>query len=174
MRHRLIFTVCMLVLTLLLGTVCLAQHSKKGVDLSKTVVILPFEAAVKGATGLPEATRMAIIQQMKDEGVFAAVLTPEEAKEKDKATLVEITGRLVDFAPGNAASRLLVGFGSGRAHAGFEFMVKDSSTGDILWKKTIKQTASFWFNSTTSSAAERAELPEGLAKKLIQELKKEK
>ena len=65
MRHSLIFTVSMLVLTLLLGTVCLAQHSKKGVDLSKTVVILPFEGAVKGETGLPEATRTAIIQQMK-------------------------------------------------------------------------------------------------------------
>ena len=174
MRHRVIFTVSTLVLTLLLGAVCLAQHSKKGVDLSKTAVVLPFEGTIKGATGLPEATRASIIQQMKDETVFAAVLTPEEAKDKDKATLVEITGRLVDFAPGNAASRLLVGFGSGRAHAGFEFTVKDSSTGNILWKKTIKQTASFWFNSTTSSAAERAELPDGLAKKLIQELKKEK
>ncbi|MBZ5597802.1 MAG: hypothetical protein LAN83_05715 [Acidobacteriia bacterium] len=77
----------MLVLTLLLGTVCLAQHAKKGLDLSKTAVVLPFEAAVKGATGLPEAARASVIQQLKDEGVFAAVLTPEEAKDKDKATL---------------------------------------------------------------------------------------
>ena len=69
---------------------------------------------------------------------------------------------------------MMVGFGSGRAHAGFEFTVKDATTGDVLWHKTIKQTASFWFNGTTSSAAERAELPEGLAKKFVEELKKEK
>ena len=107
-------------------------------------------------------------------GVFSSVLTPEEAKEKDKATFVELSGKLVDLEQGNAAKRMMVGFGSGRAHAGFEFTVKDATTGDVLWHKTIKQTASFWFNGTTSSAAERAELPEGLAKKFVEELKKEK
>jgi hypothetical protein len=174
MRQRAIFTASMLVLTLLLGTMCLAQHSKKGVDLTKTAVVLPFETEVKGAAGLPEAARASVIRQLKEEKMFAAVLTPEEAKDMDKATLVEITGHLVDFEAGSAAKRLLVGFGSGRSHAGFDFAVKDSATGDTVWKKRIKQTASFWFNSTTSSAAERAELPDGLAKKLIQELKKEK
>jgi len=159
---------------LLLATVCVAEHSKKGVDLSKAVIVQPFEAGVKGAVGLPDATRSAIIQHRKDEGVFSSALTPEEAKEKDKATFVELSGKLVDFEQGNAAKRMMVGFGSGRAHAGFEFTVKDATTGDVLWHKTIKQTASFWFNGTTSSAAERAELPEGLAKKFVEELKKEK
>ncbi len=158
-------------LVLLVVTVYAAEHSKKGVDLSKTAVVLPFESAVKGAAGLPEATRAAVIQTLKGDGVFAAVLTPEEAKDKDKTTLVEISARLVDFAAGNAAKRLTVGFGSGRAHAGFEFTFTEPATGTIVWKKTIKQTASFWFNGTTSSAAERAELPDGLAKKLEQELK---
>jgi hypothetical protein len=88
--------------------------------------------------------------------------------------LVEIGARLVDFAPGNAAKRLMVGFGSGRAHAEFEFTLKDPTSGDTVWKKKIKQTASFWFNSTTSSAAERSELPDGVAKKLVEELKSQK
>ena len=52
----------------LAATVCVAEHSKKGVDLSKAVIVRPFEAGVKGAVGLPDATRSAIIQHMKDEG----------------------------------------------------------------------------------------------------------
>jgi len=34
---------------------------------------------VKGAAGFPEATRTVVIETMKDEGLFGAVLTPEEA-----------------------------------------------------------------------------------------------
>jgi hypothetical protein len=174
MTRKIIVTLSGACVALLVVGVCAAQHAKKGVDLSKTAVVLPFESAVKGAAGLPEATRAAVIQTLKDDGVFAAVLTPEEAKDKDKATLVEISARLVDFAPGNAGKRLMVGFGSGRAHAGFEFTLKEPATGDTVWTKTIKQTASFWFNSTTSSAAERGELPDGVAKTLVKELKAER
>ena len=77
----------------------------------------------------------------------------------------------MDFAPGNMAARAIVGLGSGRAHAGFEFIVKDAQTGTALWQKTIKETASFWSNSA-SSAAQRLELPEKIAKTLVKELKK--
>ena len=159
-----------LTVALLFGSVCIAQGGRKGTDQTQSIVVLPFESSVKGASGLPEATRTAIIQMIKDEALFAAVLTPEEAKDKDKATMLELSARLVDFEPGNAAKRVLVGFGGGRAHAGFEFAIKDSK-GEV-WKKTVKSTASFWFNGSTSSAAERAELPEGVAKKLVEELKK--
>jgi len=163
-------------IALLLAGVCSAQQSKKGVDLSKTAVVLPFESAVQGAPGLPEATRAAVIQTLKESGTFAAVLTPEEAKDKDKATLIEISARLVDFAAGNEAKRLMLGFGSGRAHAGFEFTLKDPVSGETVWQKTIKQTASyaFNFNAFTSSSGERAELPKKVAKKLVQELKAQK
>jgi hypothetical protein len=159
-------------IALLLAGVCYAQQSKKGVDLSKIGVVVPFESAVQGAPRLPEATRAAVIQTLKDSGTFAAVLTPEEAK--DKATLIEISARVVDFAAGNAAKRLMVGFGSGRAHAGFEFTPKDPVTGETVWQKTIKQTARLAFSAYSSSSAERAELPEKLAKKLVQELKAQK
>lgn len=173
MRQTMAFAVCVLLAAVLSSSVS-AAPPKKGVDLSKKVVVVPFDSAVKGAAGLPEATRASIIQTMKDGQIFAAVLTPEEAKDADKGGLVELSGRLVDFEQGNAAKRLMVGFGSGRAHAGFEFTLKDATTGEVLWHKTIKQTASFWFNSSTSSAAERAELPDGLAKKLVNELQKDK
>ncbi len=154
-----------LIAIILFGTVCFAQQGKN-------LVILPFESSVKGAAGLPDATRTAVIAMLKEETLFGAVLTPEDAKDKDKANILELSARLVDFEPGNAAKRILVGFGGGRAHAGFEFVIKDSK-GEV-WKKTVKSTASFWFNGTTSSASERAELPEGVAKKLVEELKKRK
>jgi len=159
-----------LVSAILFGSLC--GSAAAAAEKNQTIVVVPFESTVKGAAGLPEATRTAVIQMIKDEQLFAAVFTPEEAKDKDKTTIVELSAKLVDFDAGNAAKRVLVGFGGGRAHAGFEFVIKDSK-GEV-WKKTIKSTASFWFNGTTSSAAERAELPEGVAKKLVEELKKRK
>lgn len=173
MRQTQVVTTAVLIAMVLVSAMCFSQAKGKGLDLGKTLVVKPFESTVKGAATLPEATRQAVIQMMKDEAVFSAVLTPEEAKDKEKPGLIELEAKLVDFAPGSAAKRLMVGFGSGRAHAGFEFTFKDAATGEILWQRTVKQTASFWFNSTTSSAAERSELPEGLAKKLIQEVKKQ-
>ena len=155
-------------LAFLFGSVCTGQGGKK----DQTLVVMPFEKAVKGAAGFPEATRTVVIETMKDEALFGAVLTPEEAAAKGITDALELTAKLIDFEAGSAAKRLLVGFGSGRAHAVFEFSLKDSK-GEI-WKKTIKSTASFWFNGSTSSATERSELPEGIAKELAKELKKRK
>jgi uncharacterized protein DUF4410 len=140
------------------------------VDRSKSIVIKQFTASVKGAAGLPEAVRSAVIQTMTDDATFKSIVKEEEAKDAPADYVLE--GVLVNFEAGNAAKRLMVGFGSGRSHAVFEFSIKDKSSGNVVWKKTIKQTASFWFNGTTSSAAERAELPDGLAKKLVEEIKK--
>jgi hypothetical protein len=147
MYQRISFVLSALMLTVLCGNVCVGQEVKNKIDVSKTAVILPFGSSVKGAVGLPDATRTAVILFLKEEGLFSAVLTPEEAQEKDKSALVEIGGTLVDFAPGNMATRVVIGLGSGRAHAGFDFTVKDSATGTALWQKHIKETASFWSNS---------------------------
>ena len=160
-------------LTLALAAAANGQQIKNKIDTSKSAVILPFETSVKGAVGLPDATRTAVIQFLKDEGLFSALLTPEEAKDKDKAALVEISAKLVDFAAGNMATRAIVGLGAGRAHAGFDFTVKDAATGTILWQGQIKETASFWSNAA-SSVSQRAELPEKIAKSLLKELKKAK
>ncbi len=161
---------------LILAAVGFAQTTKpkKGIDRTKTLVVKPFESAVQGAATLPQATREAVIQMMKDGTLFPEILTPEEAKDKDKATVLELEAKLVDFAAGSAAKRLMVGFGSGRAHAGFDFIFRDAATGDVVWTKRVKSTASFWFSGTTSSASQRQELPESVAKKLIEEVKKDK
>jgi uncharacterized protein DUF4410 len=153
----------------LLVAICIDANANS-VDPSKPVVVKQFTASVKGAAGLPEAVRGAVIQTLKDDGTFKSVLKEEEAKDAPANYVLE--GQLVDFDPGNAAKRLVIGLGSGRSHATFDFVVKEVSTGQVVWQKQIKQTASFWFNGTTSSAAERAELPDGLAKKLMEELKK--
>ena len=94
------------------------------------------------AAGLPDATPAAIMQILKSRKMFSAVVGPEEAI--GRKPLVEISADLVDFAPGNVATRIIVGLGTGRAHAGFNFAVKEPATGRVLWKKTIKETASFW------------------------------
>ncbi len=152
------------------GSSTTAQPSAQ-LDFSKGAVIYPFESTISdpAAAGLPDATRTAVITILKIDGIFAAVGGPEEAK--GKKTLMEITAELVDFSGGNAAIRMIVGLGTGRAHAGFAFTVKESGTGKILWKKTIKETASFWSNSASSSS-QRSELPEKVAKTFVEELKK--
>ena len=171
MPRRISTTMRMVMLVLFWGNLGISENVKNQIDLSKTAVILPFKASVKGAFSLPDATRTAVIQCLKDEGVFFAVLTPEEAKDKDPSAFVEISATLGDFGPGNKATRMAVGLGSGRAHAGFDFTVRDSVAGTVLWRKHINETASFWSNSE-SSVAQRAELPEKVAKSLVKEIKK--
>jgi hypothetical protein len=141
-------------------------------DLSRAALIDPFGTSVthEDAAGLPDATRAAVIQILKSKKMFSALLSPEDAA--GRKALVEISAELVDFAPGNVATRLVIGLGTGRAHAGYNFVVKDAS-GKVLWRKTIKETASFWSNSASSSA-QRSELPEKVAKSFVEELQKAK
>jgi uncharacterized protein DUF4410 len=140
-------------------------------DLSNGASVQSFGSTITdpAAAGLPDATRTAVINILKSNGMFSAVGTLEEAK--DGKSWVEITAELVDFAGGNVAKRMLIGLGTGRAHAGFSFTVKESATGRVLWKKTVKETASFWSNSASSSA-QRTELPEKVAKSFVEQLMK--
>lgn len=176
MRKKNLLAGTVIFLAFLLAAGSPAQAQKKSLDAYKTVVVQPFETSVKGAIGLPEATRTSVIRALKEAGTFAAVLTPEEAVTKlspdDKTPRLDLQAKLVDFAPGNAAKRLMVGFGSGRAHARFDFTLKDAASGEVVWQGSVKQTASYWFNQYTSSASERGELPEGVAKKLVEQLNK--
>lgn len=169
-----------MLLAFVIGLAVQAHAGKKLLDDYNNVVVERFESSVKGAIGLPDAVRGACLQAIKEDVLFSEVATAEEDKAKDgenapvKPAVLRLSGQLVDFEPGNAAKRMMVGFGTGRAHASFEFTLRDPSMGRVVWQKRVKQTASFWFNGTTSSAAERGELPEGLAKKLVEELKKER
>ena len=143
-------------------------------DLSDGALILPFSSAIQdpAAANLPDLTRTAVLNILKGGRLFPAVGTPEEAM-KDRPAKIEINAELVDFAGGNVAKRILVGVGTGRAHAGFSFTVKETATGKILWKKTIKETASFWSNSASSSS-QRLELPEKVAKSFVEQITKAK
>ena len=175
LSSRMFFGMGTLMLALCCGTVSAEDPIKSKVDFSKAAVILPFESTVTSAAAseLPESTRTAVIAYLKEAGIFSAVLTPEEAKDKDKATLIEINAKLVDFAAGNMAARVMVGMGSGRAHAGYDFTIKDAATGDVVWEQHIKGVASVWSNNSSSSA-QRMELPERVAKSLVSILKKAK
>jgi hypothetical protein len=164
--------ICILI-SLPLGSACFGQAAKNKIDASKIAVVLPFESTLEKTRGFPEVTRTAVIAVLKDEKIFADVLTPETAKDKDKATLVEISAKLVQFAPGNMAARVLVGMGSGRSSASYDFTVKDSTTGNVLWQNRIKEKASVWSNSASSSA-QRGELPDKIAETFAKLLKGKK
>jgi hypothetical protein len=142
-------------------------------DLSKGAVVLPFGSSIKdpAAAGLPEGTKTAVINVLRSDGMLGAVGSQEESD--GKKPWIEISANLVDFAGGNVATRMIIGLGTGRAHAGFSFTVKEISTGKVLWKKVVKETASFWSNSASSSG-QRSELPEKVAKSFMEQLKKAK
>lgn len=150
-----------------LAAPCFAQSR---IDRAKSAVLLPFVAGdVKSSAGFLDASRTTLLAVLKDEKVFAEVLSPEEAAGKDKAQLVEISAKLIEFKAGNMATRMMVGLGSGRASAAFDFVLKDAATGNTLWQKVIKEKASVWSNSA-SSTAQRLELPEKIANTLAKEL----
>jgi hypothetical protein len=143
------------------------------VDLSRGAVVLDFTSAITdpAAVGLPEATQTAVMLSLRNSGMFSGVTIPERAA--GNRGIIEISAELVDFAAGNMAKRMIIGLGTGRPHAGFNFSVKETATGKVLWTKTIKETASFWAGSMSSST-QRSELPDRVAKKLAEELKKAK
>ena len=159
-----------IILAALTVPVCMGQKQAQ-IDTSKTAVIGPFETTQKGAIGLPEATRTAVIAYLKDDGMFPAVLTTEEAKDVEKESTIGIAATLSEFKAGNRATRVLVGLGSGRASATWDFTVTDGATGDVVWQRTIKEKASFWGNTDTSRE-QRGVLPEKVAKTLVKQLNK--
>ncbi len=161
-------SICTLIcLTVSLGVSCFAQSR---IDRTKSAVLLPIVAGeVKSTAGFLDASHSTLLAVLKDEKVFAAMLTPEEAATKDKAQVIEISAKLVEFKAGNMATRVLVGLGSGRASAAYDFVLKDAATGKTLWQKVIKEKASVWSNAS-SSTAQRLELPEKIAYTLVKEL----
>src|SRR5262249_3971972 len=70
-------------------------------DLSRAARIKTFESSVTeaDAANLPDATRAAVIQILKNNRMFSALVGPDEAA--GNQTLVEISAELIDFAPGN-------------------------------------------------------------------------
>jgi hypothetical protein len=135
------------------------------IDFSKAAVVMPFESSVTkaSATLLPETTQKYVIAYLKQEALFSTVLTPEETKDKDKATLIEITGKLEDFAPGNHALPSLAVLGLTQAYTDFDIAIKDSATGNVLWKHRIK--------AVVYLATPPSELPEKVAKEFVKQLK---
>lgn len=138
------------------------------IDHAKSAIVLPFESSVQAGPGFLDVARTTVIAFLKDDKTFAAIL--DSADGKDKSNLIEVSAKLVEFKAGNMATRMMVGLGSGRASAAFEFTIKDLQTGKVVWKKTIKEKASVWSNSA-SSTAQRQELPEKVSKTLIKELR---
>lgn len=57
-----------------------------------------------------------------------------------------LTGKEVSFAGGSTAERVIVGFGSGRAHVEMLYELHDPD-GKVVWTKKIKTQPSFWSSS---------------------------
>jgi hypothetical protein len=148
----------------------LAGESKTRIDFSKTAVVMPFESSLIAASSvIPETTQKYVISLLKEAALFPEVLTSKEAKNRDKATLIEITGRLEDYSSGRTTRGIL--FSSYRpAYAEFSITIKDSATGTVLWERCINaEEASF-----ASSKSRISEPSKNVARKFVKELQAEK
>jgi len=160
-----------LVMLAIVGGSVFAERKK--IDFSKAAVVMPFESSLKEVSSLfPETTRETIIAYLKEAALFSAVLTPEEAKDRDKANLIEITGKLEDFASGSQPGKIR-GSGWKPAHAEFEIALKDLATDGVLWNHRIKADA-FYLFPKASSTSQRSGLPDNSAKEFVKQLSAEK
>jgi len=67
--------------------------------------------------------------EIRSRGVFEEVIVSDDATD-EKALLVE--GVVKRFKQGNAAARLLIGFGAGSSNFDADVYIKDLSTGDTI------------------------------------------
>lgn len=65
---------------------------------------------------------------------------------KQPAGSWSLTGKEISFAGGSTAERVIVGFGSGRAHVEMLYELRDPD-GKVVWTKKIKTQPSFWSSS---------------------------
>jgi hypothetical protein len=162
MRRIRVFSIGAIMLAISSGGILAGPKQNPEIDFSKVAVVLPIETSMRDASAslLAETTQKNAISWLKKAALFSAVLLPEEAKAKDKVTLIEITGKLVDFM----AVRGI--FGLGPAHVVFDIAINDSATGHVLWKKRIEVDAP----SLGSTAPQRSKLPETVAKEFVKQL----
>lgn len=135
----------------------------------RAVEVRPLTAEVEVTPGFLDATRATVVSFLREHkqgrAAFDTVLTERPAGFDG----LELGGRLVAFKPGNAAVRAVVGLGSGRASARFEFVLTDMASGKVVWRGTVKAVAAF-FGSSGSSHGQRQELPERVAERLVRQL----
>jgi hypothetical protein len=150
-----------------------AGETKKKIDFTKAAVVMPFESSLAAVSSvIPGTTRIDVIDFLKTAALFSEVLTPEEAKDRDKATLIEITGTLIDYSSGRTTQGL---FGSGYspASAVFDITIRDSATGTLLWERRI-HAASIFPSSFPSSKSRILAPPANVADYLVKEMQVEK
>jgi hypothetical protein len=92
------------------------------------------------AAGIPDEMLDAIHRGMLGEftrnNAFPTVRKAADPNAADEGVLL-ISGRITDFKAGNAAARLMVGFGAGAQKIEAECILTDKKTGKILGKQTI-------------------------------------
>jgi hypothetical protein len=100
--------------------------AKRRRESPKAVVVLPAKSDTKDKLAIHAPLQNAVIQSLKDEGLFPEVLTPEEAQGRNSAELLEIRAS-VDVRGDMAGRKETVTF------YGFRFRITDPLTGDELW-----------------------------------------
>ncbi len=76
-----------------------------------------------------------IVTEVAKENLFSSVVKAGQGTCTGKR--LNFGGTMADYKKGNAAKRILIGFGSGKQKYAVDSYVKDKKTGQVLAKKTV-------------------------------------
>jgi hypothetical protein len=141
------------------GGVLAGEKQNPKIDFTKIAVVSPFDSSVteEDASLLTETMREIVIAHLQKASLFSAVVTSEEAKDWNKAILIEITGKLTKFKQAHSF-----------VCAGFDIVIKDSATGNVLWNQSLGANIAPLLHPL--SASQRSKLPEKVAKEFVKQL----
>lgn len=101
------------------------------------------------------APAVASIQQsdaaaLQYSGLFKSITTFASEAKQPKGTW-SLTATETSYAGGSTAKRILVGFGTGRAHVVMNYRLRDPG-GNVVWSQKIKSEPSYWSSSGSIGA----------------------
>lgn len=119
-------------------------NNASGPAQDKTLWIAKFSCEAKAAPAVAsiqqdDAAALQYTNLFKSVSSFAT-------DAKQPAGSWSLSGKEISFAGGSTAERVIVGFGSGRAHVEMLYELSDPA-GKVVWTKKIKTQPSFWSSS---------------------------
>lgn len=118
-------------------------------DAPRNLWIAKFSCDTKAAMATA-ASQNGVTNALKYSNLFANVKTFETDATKPEGTW-SLTAKEIDFSGGSAATRALVGLGSGRSHIEIEYSLADP-TGKVVWTAKIKTKPSWWGSAGVTGA----------------------
>jgi len=162
--------ILLLAVALLSPAISFSQNKKsdKGTPSATAVLyIAKFSGETKAASAVG-AAQSDIFNALNYSNLFQKVI-PNTEEQPTGAWALE--GEETDYSGGSTAKRVMVGFGSGRAHLVMKYTLKNSE-GTAVWTKEIKTEPSFFGSAGAIGAVQQQDASGKQGQKLVEALNK--